>query len=315
MDGKIPAELRLLFPLAPAMAVCAIALVVMRAPASGAPSETAMPSAIKTQLVMAAPAVPPCCQPMPSRFANAPKSEVKVLRVSRDGVDYDAGNLLISISCSFTDLSPEKPVVAMSDLGFVTRLQTDAGSVSDSRSGVGIINPAIQQFKNAEFVLQAKVPLVAKTVNILHGALTVQRARAQETLSWREPFAAEIGKVRKAGGFEITLTKFVVANDVAVAEWSCEIPPNAAERTGWNDGRGLIATIGTADKSVIASDKPLASGQKITRTFRMKKRVPATLDLSLITDLRTENALFELTNIVLDGSAPRKSAPVAGENF
>ncbi len=314
MRGKVPADYRWLFPLAPVFAVGVSALFAGHARVNSAPNEP-VHMAQKIQSAQALASVPLCCQTIPSRFSAPPKSEIKFVRVDRGGVDYDAGNALVSVVCSFTDLCPEKPVVGMCDMGFMTRLQTDAGTVAEGRTGIGVINPAIHQFKNAQFVLEAKVPLAAKSVNILRGALTVQRARERVAMLWREPFGAELGSMRKAGGFEMTLTKCAIANDVLSAEWNCKPPVEVAQDAKWWETRGLTVSLTAADKAVFAPEKSKNFAMTIQRTFRLNKKFPATLELSIISDLRTENVPFELTRIILEGGGAKKSEPVAGENF
>src|SRR4051812_28920051 len=104
MDGALPAEYRLFFPLVPVLVVFAISLVDVGTPDSM--GGRAGDSGASTASTPAPAALPPCCQKMPSRFSALPKYEIKFVGLNRGGVDYDAGNAIVGIVCSFSDQCP-----------------------------------------------------------------------------------------------------------------------------------------------------------------------------------------------------------------
>ncbi|HLX62029.1 MAG TPA: hypothetical protein VKX17_12175 [Planctomycetota bacterium] len=309
MPGKYPALYRMLFPLAPVMAVIALTLIDVGGPVSGAPDEKS------ASRHCAMPPLAPCCQAViPSRQAYAPKYSVKFINVGSGGVDYDAGGMIVVVYCSFADQCAEQPIVGMAELGLVTRLQTDA-EVIEGAPGFGVISD-IHEFKDARFSVQARVPLETKAVNMLNGAVTVLRARERSTLAWREPFSAQIGSKRSVNGFDLTLTKCEIANDTLLAEWNCKAPVDAAGDEKLWQTRQLKATLVCSDKSVLNPEVGKESPAAIRRVFHLSHKFPTTLELNFISDLKMENLPFTLTGISIDGSAPKKRAEgVLGENF
>jgi hypothetical protein len=240
---------------------------------------------------------------------------VKFQNVGTGGADYDGGNMLVEIVCRFEDQCPEQPVVGMSELGAVTRLQTDGGALFENSSGFGAIQPTIKDFKNASFLLRSKVPLRTRSLTMVNGALTVLRACDRTTLTWREPFGAAVGTTRKTHGFEFTLARFEVGNDTATVEWSCRVPPDvAAGEDPWTR-RELKTMLFAADKTPLNPEAAAGSLTKLHRTFRLNHKFATTLELELISDLRRENLPFVLTAIPINGGKAEKFDGVVGQNF
>ncbi len=314
MNGKIPSQLRLLFPLTPVFAVFAMSVFSVPQAAKNSPRESAKTANSRTPLLSSGP-VEPCCQKI-VRAEAPPKYDVKFISASRGAVDYDAGNALVAITCAFTDGSTDKPVVAMSDVGLVQRLQTDAGTLFESGSGSSLINPAIREFKNAQFTLQAKVPLAAKSVRVLSGEVTVLRTSERAAMVWNEPLAKAIGSVRKESGFEFTLTKCAAADGVVTAEWTYKIPIETENEKQMWELRNLKAALTCADNTAIDAAKVKETPGVIHRTFKLSKKVPASLELSFVSEMKLENLPFELNSIVLEATDPKKKVETAaGENF
>ncbi len=313
MNGNTPTHCRLLFPLMPMFAVLAMNFVDVRSPAKGAAlgSVTQQTSAAQSSQSLA-----PCCQKIPTRFGVLPKYQVKFATVSRGAADYDAGSQMVSVNCSFEDQCPEFPVVGMCDRGLIARLQTDSGSLVEGGTGFGIINPNVRDFKSAPFTLLAKVPISAKALRMVNGSVTVLRARGSAAVVWSAPFGAAIGSVRKAAGFEFTLTKCDIANDLITGEWSFKIPSEAANPASPWSARQLKGAMYCADKTAIVSESGKEKPTLIRRVFRVGKKSPVSLELSFYSEVKLENLPFELSGITLDGR-PTAKLEVSGndQNF
>lgn len=314
MNGTIPADFRMLFPLAPVFAVMALSLVDIPVPAQSAARDCAE-DATKSSCAVGG----SCCDKMPTRRSaiaqSRPKFQVKFANLGRGGVDYDAGHQMVVLHCTFEDLCPEQPVVGISEMGQIAHLQTDTGTLVEGGSGLGVISPAIHEFKNAPFMLHAAIPLAAKSLNTLHGAVTVLRACERASVAWREPFAAQIGKVRKANDFEFTLTKCGIANDYLVAEWNCKIPNElVGEGNAWNDRQLRVALL-CADKSTLEAESSTQTPTTVRRIYKLNKKFPVLLDLSFVSVLKKENLHFDLPPIMLDGSKAQKPQITNAQDF
>lgn len=315
MNGTAPTYYRLLFPLTPMFAVLAVNFVSVRSPDKRTAAESVDATPPKTMAAQSLQPLAPCCQKIPSRsaFAALPKYQVKFAAVSRGKSDYDAGSQMISVHCSFEDRCPEFPVVGISDMGLVARLQTDSGMLVEGGTGFCIINPAIRDFKSAPFTLLAKVPISAKSLRMVNGSVTVLRARDRAALVWREPFSAAIGTARKAGGFEFTLSKYEIVNGVATAEWTFKTPPESENQTGIWATRQLMGAMYCADKTVLNSESGKEKPTLIRRVFRVNKKAPMSLELSFYSVVKMENLPFELSGITLDGR-PTAILQTSGED-
>ncbi len=318
MNGNVPGEYRMLFPLAPVFAVMALSLVDIPVCVQGmgrdgceCPSNRLTPTCSSKGL---------CCETMPTRSflmtKNRPKFSVKYVNVGRGAVDYDAGHQMVVLNCTFNDQCAEYPVVGISQIGQIVQLQTDAGTVVEGGSGFGVISPTIRKFTDVPFVLHASIPLATKSLTAVKGAITVLRATERAELSWREPFASHIGNVRSAGDFELRLSKCTINNDLLVVEWACKMPvERAAGATPWLS-RLLKVTLVCADKTVVESEVSSQSATMIQRTFRLNKKFPVSLEMSFASVLKMENLHFDLAAIVLDGSSKKRvEVPSLGQDF
>jgi hypothetical protein len=314
MNAKFPSRIALVLPVTALLGAGAFVFLNGSAPAGSVRQHPSSIASKPASLVL-----PACCQKIPSRAALFSKYAVKFQGVNAAGVDYDAGNTVLEIVCRFEDLNAEQPVVGISELGIVTRLQTDNGSLFESNAELGIIKPEITDFKNAQFLLRSKIPMQTHRVNLLHGSITVLRACSRASMTWREPFGAEIGSMKRSSGFEMTLTKFSIANDTATVQWSCNTPLDALREDNLWQRRHLKATLTCADKTVLNPEASAETRSAIHRVFRLNKKFPVALELNFICDLRTENLPFTLTDISLDGSkddSSKKSGEASsGQNF
>ena len=309
------ANSRMFFPLAPIAAVLALSMIDVLGLAHGSNSDARIAPLAAAPTSMTAHPLNACCLKLPSRGASSPKFSVKYSGHNFNGVDYDAGNALIDINCTFDDLDAEHPVVGMSSLGLLRRMQTDTGSVVEGTDGFGIVNPAIQSFKNSPFQVRAKVPLHTHVVIMLNGALTVLRARERADMSWREPFSTQFGVAKKSSGFEVSLSKADMGADSLTAEWTCRPDPESAIDAGFWTRRQLKTSLIFADKSVAAAESGTETPYLIRRVFRHNKKFPVSIELNFVSDLRTENLPFTLTNLQLDGAPGQKAASGKGQDF
>lgn len=311
-----PAHSRMFFPLVPIAAVLALPLfdVLGLAHGSNSGESSAVPLAAAPTLMCAHP-LNVCSQKLPPRGTNSPKFSVKYAGHNFNGVDYDAGNAMVEINCIFDDLDAEHPIVAMSSLGLLRRMQTDSGSVVEGTDGFGIVNPAIRTFKNVQFQLRAKVPLHTRAVIMLNGALTVLRARERAACAWREPFGAQIGVAKNSCRFEVVLSKAELGAELLTAEWTCRPDPQIPINADFWARRQLKTALVYSDKSTAAAESGTESPYLIRRVFRHNKKLPVALELTFVSDLRTENLPFTLTNLQLEGVPGQKAQAGSGQDF
>lgn len=254
-----------------------------------------------------------CCETLPSRGSalGQTKYNIKFSGHNIAGVDYDAGGQLLDVTCTFEDLDNERPVVAMSSYGLLRRIQTDAGSVAEGSDGFGVITPGIQSFKDAQFQVRAKIPLQTRTVIMLNGALTVVRACDRAALTWREPFDTQLNVMKKSGQFEVALSKIEKTNDTFVVEFTVRPDPQATIDDEFWQRRQLKSAVIFSDKSSAVAEAGTETPYVIRRTFRHSNKFATTVELSFISDLRTENLPFTLTSIVLDGAQKSEDSKTA----